>query len=231
MLAPWTSLSGLVEGNCIAVTSSLIRIFHRKNFQLRDIDWNEGHTNAAYFHWIYPIEQLCFSHHSIRQSNSNMNMLAKVVQGIHAKFAAFKTIPWRYTVMLRAWSMSLQWRHNGSDGILNHQRLACLLSFLFRHRSKKTSKLPVACLCEGNIFPFDDVIMWVWNTTSLNLQMIATSVNSTETEDGSCVLFIWMSPAGQLHNKLLSFNRHLKCSNGETWHFNTPLVEMFWENI
>ena len=142
------------------MTTILIRIFHRKDYQLRDLNWNEGDNNAAYFHWISPIEQLRFSHHSIRQSNSNINMLAKVVQGIHATFSAFKMIPWRYTVMLHAWSMSLQWRHNGIlNGVLNHQRLTCWLNCLFRHRSKRTSKRHVACLCEGNKFPFDDVIM------------------------------------------------------------------------
>ena len=32
---------------------------------------------------------------------------------------------------------SLQWRHNERDGVLNHQRFDCLLSRLFRCRSKK----------------------------------------------------------------------------------------------
>ena len=53
---------------------------------------------------------------------------------------------------------------------------SCLLNRLFKHRSKKTSKLRVTGLCEGNsavnsphkgpvtrkMFPFDDVIMTVW---------------------------------------------------------------------
>ena len=72
--------------------------------------------------------------------------------------------------------MSLQWRHNESGGVSNHQRLDCLLNRVFRRRSKKTSKLRVTGLCEGKspvtgeflaqransakIFPFDDVIMW-----------------------------------------------------------------------
>ena len=67
------------------------------------------------------------------------------------------------------------WRHNEGDGFSNHRRLDCLLSRLFRCRSKKTSKLRVIGLCEENppvtggfpshravtrkIFPFDDVIM------------------------------------------------------------------------
>ena len=45
---------------------------------------------------------------------------------------------------------TLQWRHNGRDGVSNHQRHDCLLNRLFRRRSKKTSKLRVTGLCEGN---------------------------------------------------------------------------------
>ena len=45
---------------------------------------------------------------------------------------------------------SLQWSHNEHDGVSNHQRLCRFLKRLFRRRSKKTSKLRVAGLCEGN---------------------------------------------------------------------------------
>ena len=68
--------------------------------------------------------------------------------------------------------MSLRWRHNGRDGISNHQPHHCLLNRLFGRRSKKTSKLRVTGLCAGispgtphkwpvtrKMFPFDDVIM------------------------------------------------------------------------
>ena len=44
----------------------------------------------------------------------------------------------------------LQWRHNGRDGVSNHGRLDGLLKRLFRRRSKKSSKLRVSGLCEGN---------------------------------------------------------------------------------
>ena len=44
----------------------------------------------------------------------------------------------------------LQWCHNERDGVSNHQHHDCLLNRLFRHRSKKTSKLCVTGLCEGN---------------------------------------------------------------------------------
>ena len=43
-----------------------------------------------------------------------------------------------------------QWCHNECDGISNHQPHDCLLSRLFRHRSKKTSKLRITGLCAGN---------------------------------------------------------------------------------
>ena len=45
---------------------------------------------------------------------------------------------------------SLQWRHNERNGVSNHQRHDCLLNRLFRLRSKKTSKVRITGLCEGN---------------------------------------------------------------------------------
>ena len=45
---------------------------------------------------------------------------------------------------------ALQWRLNERDGVSNHRRLDCLLNRLFGRRSKKTSKLRVTGLCEGN---------------------------------------------------------------------------------
>ena len=46
--------------------------------------------------------------------------------------------------------IALQWRQNGRDSVSNHQPHDCLLNRLFRRRSKKTSKLRVTGLCEGN---------------------------------------------------------------------------------
>ena len=77
--------------------------------------------------------------------------------------------------MLSLCPEALHWRHNDHDGVSNHEPHGCLLSCLFRRRSKKTSKLRVTGLCVGNspgpvnsphkgpvtrkMFPFDDVIM------------------------------------------------------------------------
>ena len=46
--------------------------------------------------------------------------------------------------------ISLQWRHNGRDGVSNHQSHHCFLNRLFRRRSKKTSKLRVTGLYAWN---------------------------------------------------------------------------------
>ena len=45
--------------------------------------------------------------------------------------------------------LPLQWRHNGHDGVSNHQSHHCLLNRLFGRRSKKISKLRVTGLCAG----------------------------------------------------------------------------------
>ena len=82
-------------------------------------------------------------------------------------------------MLISPWNLAndaaLLWCHNGCDGVSNHQPQDCLLNRLFRCRSKKTPKLRVIGLCEGNspvtsefphmgpvtrkAFPFDDVIM------------------------------------------------------------------------
>ena len=45
---------------------------------------------------------------------------------------------------------TLQWHHNGHDGVSNHQPYDCLLNRVFRRRSRKASRLRVTGLCEGN---------------------------------------------------------------------------------
>ena len=47
------------------------------------------------------------------------------------------------------YSITLQWRHNGHD-VSNHQPHDCLLNHLFRHISKKTSKLHITGLYAEN---------------------------------------------------------------------------------
>ena len=89
---------------------------------------------------------------------------------------------------------TLQWRHNGHDGVSNHLPHDCLLNHLFRRRSKETSKLRVTCLCVWRIhwasvnslhkwpvtlkmFPFDDIIMINWTEIVLKIYGLAVEHN------------------------------------------------------
>ena len=53
-------------------------------------------------------------------------------------------------VYIAEWHLTLQWRHNGHNGVSNHQPYDCLLNRLFGRRWKKTWKLRVTGLCVGN---------------------------------------------------------------------------------
>ena len=70
-------------------------------------------------------------------------------------FFNFSCLVDRYTLAmsdtyLYDFILTLLWPDNGSDGVSNHQPRNCLLNHSFRRRSKKTSKLRVTGLCEGN---------------------------------------------------------------------------------
>ena len=70
---------------------------------------------------------------------------------------------------------TLQWRHNGRDGVSNHRHIDCLLNRLFGRRSKKTSSSELLAFVRGihrwpgnsphkgpatrKMLPFDDVII------------------------------------------------------------------------
>ena len=89
--------------------------------------------------------------------------------------------------------LPLQWRHNENDGVSNHRRLDCLLSRLFRRRSKNTSKSRVTGLCEGNspvscefphggpvkrtIFPFDAVDSGFMRPPEINTLVLLCKTN------------------------------------------------------
>ena len=58
-------------------------------------------------------------------------------------------IPW-YCSHALSHRYTLQWRHNDHDGVSIHRWHDCWLNRMFRRRSKKTYKLRVTGLCEGN---------------------------------------------------------------------------------
>ena len=86
----------------------------------------------------------------------------------------FKSNIWYFVHLVFDYAYTtLQWHHNQRVRVSNHRRLDSFLNSLFRHRSKKRSKLRITGLCEGNppvdsphkgpvlheMFPLDDVIM------------------------------------------------------------------------
>ena len=88
------------------------------------------------------------------------------------RFPTGSHLPFDYCLIAKVHSRSLQWRHNGRDGVSNYQPHDCLLNRLFRRKSKKSSKFRVTGLCLGKspgtgefpaqtrkMFPFDNVIM------------------------------------------------------------------------
>ena len=70
------------------------------------------------------------------------NVFLNIADTFGFKFGCLISIP--------ASKQSLQWRNNECDGVSNHRRIDCYLSRLFKSRSKKTSKLRVTGLCDGN---------------------------------------------------------------------------------
>ena len=103
---------------------------------------------------------------------------------------------------------SLQWHHN--ERISNHQHLYCLLNHLFRHRSKKTSKLRVTGLCEGNSpltgeFPIqrvsnvENVSIW-WHHHAIFFKVVSMLVGTSS--DCPCAREVSLKNMGNMaHNQ------------------------------
>ena len=110
----------------------------------------------------------------------------------------FNGIHWNYLYA------PLQWRHNGLDGVSNHQPYHCLLNRLFGHRSKKTSKIRVTGLCAGKSpgtgeFPAQRAsnaenvsIWWRHHDTSRNDHGTTTSEESLYALWGCPFIFIFV---------------------------------------
>ena len=108
-------------------------------------------------------------------------------------------------------ALALRWRHNGHDGVSNHQPRHCLLNRLFGCRSKKTSKLRVTGFVRGihrrpgnsphkwpvtpKIVLFDDVIMDFWSWQLVIYQWMRRSCPSECMRFNSLTTFLgqWSS--------------------------------------
>ena len=111
---------------------------------------------------------------------------------------------------------TLQWRHNGHDGVSNNQPRDCLLNRLFRRRSKKTSKLRVTGLCPGNSpvtvnsphkwFPLDDVNMISVRDASVSITRLRTWVSCSYSRGVSnqCYFFFFFNSLARLTSTKIS---------------------------
>ena len=91
----------------------------------------------------------------IRDPNLVVTVLTNVLAPGGTRLLAGTLLSTKFKMFLKVtyripYDVTLQWRHNEHDGVTNHQPHDCLLNRIFRRRSKKTSKLLVTGLCEGN---------------------------------------------------------------------------------
>ena len=127
-------------------------------------------------------------------------------------------------------SYPLQWRHNGRDGVSNHQSHDCLLNRLLRRRSKKTSELRVTGLCAGNSpgtgeFPAqmasyaENVSIWWRHHDQSELLMISATLQSPTTCSIVCAL--GKNPGSVSNWKFVCLYFHLFCNPHFAclWHF------------
>ena len=93
---------------------------------------------------------ICVQHtHGLYKSRSSQNVLrTECIVDPRLSSPQFSNL---WHVCVGIWKLSLQWRYNERHGVSNHRSLDCLLSRLFRRRSKKIAKLRVSGLCEGNL--------------------------------------------------------------------------------
>ena len=112
---------------------------------------------------------------------------------------------------------TLQWRHNGRDGISNHQPHDCLLKCLFRRRLKKHQSSAPLSFVRGihrspvnsphkwpvtrKMFPYDDVIMISPQSTAANRSLFHRSE--------TVVILKKFSPLAAL-----KFVKHIMAHNG-----------------
>ena len=118
--------------------------------------------------------------------------------------------------------------HNERDGVSDHQSHECLLKRLFRRRSKKTSKLRVTGLCEGNSpvtgeFPAqrasnaeDNFHLMTSSGNFISDSTLIIKLSFKSIEPYLCSMFV----INLLHNMMMS-------SNGNIFRVTGPLWEEF----
>ena len=113
-----------------------------------------SHVNPSCYHILYCVSRECLL------CTYLMRLYLRFIRWAPS-FSARSVICWSWSWLTTASdvivhprnyvaNLPLQWRHDGRGNASNHQPRDCLLNNLFRRRSKKTSKLRVTGICEGN---------------------------------------------------------------------------------
>ena len=101
----------------------------------------DSKVHGAYLCFVGPRWAPCWPHEPCYQGSFMIVLSTSTWRVIHIRQVSSPGA---------SFAKPLQWRHDGRDGVWNHQIYHCLLNRLFGHRSKKTSKLRVTGLCVGN---------------------------------------------------------------------------------
>ena len=104
--------------------------------------WLPGSYYYDYHHGVLHISHWCSFEDQVRLID--LQMRCKTVMAWQGTGIVAPTNP----VGRLIYNQTLQWRHNGRNGVSNHQPHHCQLNHLLRHWPKKTSKL--TGLCAGN---------------------------------------------------------------------------------
>ena len=127
---------------------NLARMSKRFALLLRSSSWLFGSNKLFVSRMAVTFSHLAFTHNTVVHGRCNL--------------------PWSERRFLL---ITLQWRHNGGDGVSIQQPHQCLLNRSCRGRSTKTPKLHVTGFCVGNLpmtgeFPAqmasnaDNVFIW-----------------------------------------------------------------------
>ena len=105
----------------------MILIWHMKSHQPMFLKWHAAHILT---------QGICTKPQCAVQT-TNISHTKNPIRIIYAREQSNDNLP-------------LQWRQNGRYGVSNHQPHDCLLTRLFRRRSKKTSTFCITGLCAAN---------------------------------------------------------------------------------
>ena len=123
---------------------------YRADSEFGPSQWETSLQSNAVSHWLGPnLESALCIYPQIMHGSASR--LQRDVSAVHARPNGLViNITFTGRIYTYTAKCSLQWSHNGCDGVSNHQPHHCLLNRLFRRRSKKTPKLRVTGLCAGN---------------------------------------------------------------------------------